>query len=58
LKAKKAPLRTLHPSPAPGGLRTVRLRQPPEKEHETVVLGRGSDAADAVVDLLAEKGLV
>ncbi|MDV6013546.1 electron transfer flavoprotein subunit beta/FixA family protein [Haloechinothrix sp. LS1_15] len=58
LRAKKAPLRTLRPTPEPGGLRTVRLRQPPEKEHATVVLGHGAEAAEAVVDVLAEKGLV
>ncbi|MBA0125051.1 electron transfer flavoprotein subunit beta/FixA family protein [Haloechinothrix sp. YIM 98757] len=58
LRAKKAPVRTIRPEPSPGGLRTVRLRQPPEKEHETVVLGYGAEAADPVVDVLAEKGLV
>ncbi|MDR7304047.1 electron transfer flavoprotein subunit beta/FixA family protein [Haloactinomyces albus] len=58
LRAKKAPLRTMQPETAPGGLRTVQLRQPPEKQHETVVLGYGADAADSVVDLLTEKGMV
>ncbi len=58
LKAKKAPLRTLQPEVPQGGLRTVRLRHPPEKEQETVVLGYGADAADSVVDLLAQKGMV
>ncbi|RCW40938.1 electron transfer flavoprotein beta subunit [Halopolyspora algeriensis] len=58
LRAKKAPLRTVQPKTAPGGLRTVQLRQPPEKQHETVVLGYGADAADSVVDLLTEKGVV
>lgn len=58
LRAKKAPLRTLQPEAAPGGLRTVRLRPPTEQAHETVVLGYGADAADSVVDLLTEKGMV
>lgn len=58
LRSKKAPLRELQPQPAPGGLRTVRLRPPAEQAHETVVLGHGADAADSVVDLLAEKGMV
>ncbi|GAB2742107.1 electron transfer flavoprotein subunit beta/FixA family protein [Salinifilum aidingensis] len=58
LRAKKAPLRTLQPEVPQGGLRTVQLRHPPEKEQETVVLGHGSDAADSVVDLLAQKGMV
>lgn len=58
LRAKKAPLRTIHAAAEPGGLRKVRLRQPQEKQHETSVLGYGADAADSVVDLLAEKGMV
>lgn len=58
LRAKKAPLRTIEPEVAAGGLRTVALRQPPENEQETVVLGHGSDAADGIVELFAEKGLV
>lgn len=58
LRAKKAPLRTIEPAVAAGGLRTVGLRQPPENEQETVVLGHGADAADGIVELLAEKGLV
>ncbi|MGJ7906726.1 electron transfer flavoprotein subunit beta/FixA family protein [Actinopolyspora sp. H202] len=58
LRAKKAPLRTIRPEVSPGNLRTLRLRQPPEQEQETVVLGHGADAAESVVDLLARKGLV
>lgn len=58
LRAKKTTLRTLCPEAAPGGLRTVRLRQPAEQMQETVVLGYGADAADSVVDLLTEKGMV
>lgn len=58
LRSKKAPLREMTPQPEPGGLRTLRLRPPAEQAHETVVLGHGADAADSVVDLLAEKGMV
>lgn len=58
LRAKKAALRTITPEPATGGLRTVRLRQPQEKAAETVVLGYGAEAADSVVDLLAEREMV
>lgn len=58
LRAKKAPLRTLRPEVSPGRLRSVRLRQPAEKEQDTVVLGYGADAADSVVDLLVQKGMV
>lgn len=58
LRAKKAPIRVL-PGPAvSGGLRTVRLRHRPEARAETVVLGRGAGAAGAVVDVLAELGMV
>jgi electron transfer flavoprotein beta subunit len=58
LRAKKAPIRVLPAAPAPGGLRTRRLRHRPMAHAETVVLGRGADAAPAVVDVLAELGVV
>ncbi len=57
LRAKKAPIRVLPAAPAPGGLRTRRLRHRPMAHAETVVLGRGADAAPAVVDVLAEIGV-
>ncbi len=58
LRAKKAPIRVLPAAPAAGGLRTRRLRHRPEARAETVVLGRGAEAASAVVDVLAEMGMV
>jgi electron transfer flavoprotein beta subunit len=58
LRAKKAPIRVIPAAPAPGGLRVRRLRHRPEAHAETVVLGRGSEAASAVVDVLAEMGVV
>jgi electron transfer flavoprotein beta subunit len=58
LRAKKAPIRVLPAAPAPGGLRTRRLRHRPSAHQETVVLGRGAEAAPAVVDVLAELGMV
>lgn len=58
LRAKKAALRTITPESHEGGLRMVRLRQPTEQAHEPVVLGHGAEAADPIVDLLAEKGMV
>ena len=36
----------------------VRLLAPPEPESRLVVLGDGPEAAGAVVDLLAERGLL
>jgi electron transfer flavoprotein beta subunit len=58
LRAKKAPIRVLPAAPEPGGLRTRRLRHRPTAHQETVVLGRGAEAASAVVDVLAELGMV
>lgn len=58
MRARKAPLRTVPGEPAAGGLRTVALRRPREDRAETVVLGSGAAAAPAVVDVLAELGVV
>jgi electron transfer flavoprotein beta subunit len=58
LRAKKAPIRVLDGPRATGGLRTLRLRHRPEARAETVVLGHGAAAAPAVVDVLAELGMV
>lgn len=58
LRAKKATVRVIDPGPATGGLRTLRLRHRPEARAETVVLGRGAAAATAVVDVLADLGMV
>ena len=40
-----------------GDQRMVRLQRPPERVAQTVVLGRGPDAAAAVVDLFTELGM-
>ncbi len=58
MRAKKAQIRTITPEARPGGLRTVRLRQPREAKTETVVLGHGPEAAPAVADLLEELGVM
>lgn len=58
LRAKKAPIRLVTVPPEPGGLRTVRLRRPPDVGGRTLVLGYGAAAAPAVVDVLAELGVV
>lgn len=58
LRAKKADIRVVTPELSTGGLRKVRLRPPPEAERETVVLGRGPEAAGPVVDMLTELGVV
>jgi electron transfer flavoprotein beta subunit len=58
LRAKKATVRVIDAGLATGGLRTLRLRHRPEARAETVVLGRGAAAAPAVVDVLADLGMV
>lgn len=58
LRAKKTQIRTIEPEAAPGGLRKVRLRTPPEARRETVVLGHGSAAAGSVADVLADLGVM
>jgi electron transfer flavoprotein beta subunit len=58
VKAKKAEIGVVEPSPAPGGLRMLRLANPPEVATSTTILGHGPDAAPAVADLLEELGLL
>jgi electron transfer flavoprotein beta subunit len=58
LASKKAEVTTVEPDHRPGGQRLVRLERPVEQESDTVILGRGPDAAAAVVDLLDELGLL
>ena len=58
LVAKKAPIRHIEPEHAPGGLRTLGLRNATQAEPDTVVLGHGADAAPAVADLFEEVGVL
>jgi electron transfer flavoprotein beta subunit len=58
MRAKKAPVHTIEPDLQPGGLHKLRLRTPPETERQTVILGRGADAAAPVADLLADIGVI
>ncbi len=58
LASKKAEIGRIDSRPEPGGQRLVRLEQPVEKVEETVVLGSGPDAAPALVDVLAELGVL
>jgi electron transfer flavoprotein beta subunit len=58
LKAKKADVAVVQPHVAPGGLRMLRLVNPPEVATSTTILGHGPDAAPAVADLLEELGLL
>jgi electron transfer flavoprotein beta subunit len=58
LASKKAEITSIDPSGDAGGLRLVALQPPPERTTRTIVLGRGPDAAPAVVDVLAEIGVL
>lgn len=59
LASKRVTIDTRPPAAADaGGLRTVQLAQPPADDRSTVILGRGPDAAPAVVDLLETLGIV
>jgi electron transfer flavoprotein beta subunit len=58
LASRKAVVGTHEASGEPGGQATVRLMSPPEQASHLVVLGNGPDAAEAVVDILIERGVV
>lgn len=58
LKAKKAEVMSSLAFGNPGGLVMDRLVTPPEQKSVTNILGRGPEAAPAVVDLLEELGLL
>jgi electron transfer flavoprotein beta subunit len=58
LKAKKAEVKSAPAAAPSGGLVMDRLFTPPEQKSATNILGRGPEAAPAVVDLLAELGLL
>jgi electron transfer flavoprotein beta subunit len=58
LASKKAEVITLEVDAAAGGLRMVMLERPLETESSTVILGHGSEAAAAVVDVLDEIGVL
>jgi len=58
LASKKAEITTIEPQGADGGLTKRSLSSPPEQVSETLIVGRGADAASAVVDLLDELGVL
>lgn len=58
LKAKKAAIAAGAATAPPGGLQMVRMFTPPEQKTSTSILGRGPEAAPAVVDLFEELGLL
>jgi electron transfer flavoprotein beta subunit len=58
IRAKKAPVERVAPTAQPVGNGRAGLTLPPEQTKTVEVLGRGADAAPAVVDLLERLGLV
>ncbi|HEX6195780.1 MAG TPA: FAD-binding protein [Jiangellaceae bacterium] len=54
LRAAKASIRVIETEVAAGGLRPIRLHKPPETVKETVVLGKGPEAAPELADVLDE----
>ena len=57
MRARKAQVRTLPAEHRAGGLSRTLLRHPPEERTDTVMLGRGADAAPRIVEILHEEGL-
>ena len=58
MKAKRVQVETVTPSTEPTGSGRVRLKLPPPPASEVEVLGKGADAAPAVVDLLERLGVL
>jgi electron transfer flavoprotein beta subunit len=58
LRAKRKPVEASNPSRPDARLEMVRLKLPPDSGKQVQVLGRGADAAPAVVEVLQELGLV
>ena len=58
MKAKRVQVETVTPALSPSGPGRLRLKLPPPPASEVVVLGKGADAAPAVVDLLERLGVL
>ncbi|WP_408895704.1 electron transfer flavoprotein subunit beta/FixA family protein [Nocardioides sp. R1-1] len=58
MKAKKVEIEQRPPSTTPSGPQRTRLRLPPPQPSEVEILGKGADAAPAVVDLFERLGVV
>jgi electron transfer flavoprotein beta subunit len=58
LRAKRKPIESASPSRPDPKLEMLRLKLPPDSGKQVQVLGRGPDAAPAVVQVLTELGLV
>ena len=58
MKAKKVPIEERQPSAAPTGPGRVRLLLPPPAPSSVQILGKGPEAAPAVVDLFEQLGVL
>jgi electron transfer flavoprotein beta subunit len=58
MKAKRVQIETVTPSREPAGSGRLRLQLPPVPPSQVEVLGKGPEAASAVVDLLERLGVV
>jgi len=58
LRAKKKPIERSAPEPRPAALERVRLELPPGEGRQIEILGRGPEAAPAVVELLRQIGVL
>ena len=58
MKAKKVEIEGRTPSAEPSGPKRVRLLLPPPQPSDVQILGKGADAAPAVVDLLERLGVL
>ncbi|HTS15050.1 MAG TPA: hypothetical protein VMH24_05240 [Candidatus Sulfotelmatobacter sp.] len=58
LRARRKEVEVVVPTPHPAGLVKLRLRVPVEQRAAVEILGRGADAAPAVVDLLERIGVL
>jgi electron transfer flavoprotein beta subunit len=58
LASKKVDVVQVVPQGEPGGQRMIRLLPAAEQVSATVILGKGPDAAAAVVDMLEEIGVL
>jgi len=58
LRARKKEIRTITPARRPGGPTKDRLRLPEGTESQVEVIGKGADAAPAVVELFQKLGVL
>ncbi len=58
LDSKKVPIESVTPTALEGGQTLQTLKRPAETASNTVILGHGPEAASAVVDVLAELGVL